>query len=259
MRNPGLSENSKLLLTTYLTLVVRSPMQKPIIPFILITLLAAGAFIMYRGIYDMKPTTESKSVLTQSIPAKQPVTSPPAEQKELATATFGTGCFWCTEAVFQQLKGVQSVTSGYTGGKVKNPTYQQVCSGETGHAEVVQVVYDPKVLSFDELLEVFWKTHDPTTLNQQGHDVGTQYRSAIFYHDAEQKKLAEEYKLKLDKSGAFNRPIVTEITAVSEFYPAEQYHQNYYNENNNAGYCQYVIQPKLDKFKQVFKDKLKKN
>jgi len=223
-------------------------MQKPLIPFILLAALALGAFVLSRGSNNMKPTT--------AINTDNSVSS---ERQELATATFGTGCFWCTEALFQQLKGVQSVTSGYSGGKVKNPTYEQVCSGETGHAEVVQVVYDPKVISFVELLEVFWKIHDPTTLNRQGNDEGTQYRSAIFYHDAEQKKLAEEYKQKLDKSGAFNRPIVTEIAPYGEFYSAEKYHQNYFNDNSNQGYCQFVIQPKLDKFKQVFKDKLKKN
>lgn len=208
----------------------------------------------------MKPITSTRIDNSASIPAEiSALALTSRDRLGLATATFGTGCFWCTEALFQQLKGVQSVTSGYSGGKVMNPTYQQVCSGETGHAEVIQVDYDPKFITFVDLLEVFWKTHDPTTLNQQGNDVGTQYRSAIFYHDAEQKKLAEEYKKKLDKSGAFNNPIVTEITAFGEFYPAEKYHQNYFNDNSEQGYCRVVIQPKLDKFKQVFKDKLKKN
>ena len=235
-------------------------MQKPLIPFILLAALALGAFILSRGSNNMKLTTATHIDNSASIPAEvSALSSTSPERQGLATATFGTGCFWCTEALFQQLKGVQSVTSGYSGGKGKNPTYEQVCSGESGHAEVVQVVYDPKVISFVDLLEVFWKIHDPTTLNQQGNDVGTQYRSAIFYHDAEQKKLAEEYKKKLDKSGAFNRPIVTEITPYGEFYSAEKYHQNYFNDNINQGYCQFVIQPKLDKFKQVFKDKLKKN
>ncbi|RYY08470.1 MAG: peptide-methionine (S)-S-oxide reductase, partial [Chitinophagaceae bacterium] len=145
------------------------------------------------------------------------------------TATFGTGCFWCTEAIFQQLNGVLKVTSGYTGGKVKNPSYEAVCTGTTGHAEVIQMVYDPAKISFDELLEVFWQTHDPTTLNRQGNDVGTQYRSAVFYHNAEQKEKAEKYKAELDKSGAFDNKIVTEITKSSAFYAAENYHQNYYN------------------------------
>ena len=176
----------------------------------------------------------------------------------LEVATFGTGCFWCTEAVFQNVEGVEKVESGYTGGKVKNPTYKEVCSGLTGHAEVIQLSYDPSKVSFDVLLEIFWKTHDPTTLNRQGNDEGTQYRSAIFYHNPEQKRLAEEYKKKLDASGAFDNPIVTEITPFSVFYKAEDYHQNYYNLNGNAPYCAYVIQPKLEKFKKVFKDKLKK-
>lgn len=173
------------------------------------------------------------------------------------TATFGSGCFWCVEAVFQDLKGVEKVTSGYSGGFVKNPAYREVCMGTTGHAEVCQIVYDPSVITFDELLEVFWKTHDPTTLNRQGNDHGTQYRSAIFYHNEEQKKLAEEYKKKLDASGAFDKPIVTEITAYTNFYPAENYHQDYFNLNGTEPYCQFVIQPKVDKFRKVFKDKLK--
>jgi len=177
----------------------------------------------------------------------------------LQVATFGSGCFWCTEAIFQKLKGVEKVESGYSGGKVKNPTYKEVCSGLTGHAEVVQVTYNPKEVSYDELLEVFWKTHDPTTLNKQGADEGTQYRSVIYYHNDEQKRLAEGYKKKLNESGAFNGPIVTEITPFSAFYKAEDYHQNYFNLNGSAPYCSYVIQPKVEKFKKVFKDKLKKD
>ena len=173
------------------------------------------------------------------------------------TATFGSGCFWCTEAIFQDLKGVVSVASGYSGGSVKNPSYREVCTGTTGHAEACQVVYDPKVITYDELLEVFWQTHDPTTLNRQGHDEGTQYRSAIFYHNDEQKKLAEGYKKKLDASGAFSKPIVTEITKFTNFYAAENYHQDYYNLNGTEPYCQMVIQPKVEKFRKVFKDKLK--
>lgn len=172
-------------------------------------------------------------------------------------ATFGAGCFWCVEAVFQRLEGVYKVESGYSGGKVVNPSYEQVCSGTTGHAEVTQITYDPDVITFIELLEVFWKTHDPTTLNRQGADKGTQYRSVIFYHDDNQKELAEKYKIELDKSAAFNDPIVTEISEFDKFYKAEDYHQNYYNNNSNQGYCQYVIVPKLEKFKEVFKDKLK--
>lgn len=196
--------------------------------------------------------TGQKSSQTQTMEIK------PA-QAGSSVATFGSGCFWCTEAVFQRLNGVLTVTSGYTGGKVKNPTYKEVCSGLTGHAEVIQVTYDPTIVTFDELLEVFWKTHDPTTLNRQGADVGTQYRSVVFYHTPEQKTLAEAYKQKLDVSGAFNAPIVTEISPIAEFYPAEDYHQNYYNLNGNAPYCSYVIQPKLEKFEKVFAKKLKKS
>jgi peptide-methionine (S)-S-oxide reductase len=179
---------------------------------------------------------------------------PPAGAQQ---ATFGSGCFWCTEAVFQQLKGVHAAVSGYSGGDVKNPTYKQVCNGTTGHAEVVQITFDPKEISYVDLLEVFWKTHDPTTLNRQGNDKGPQYRSVIFYHTAEQKGLAEEYKQKLDASGAFDRPIVTEITAFGEFFRAETEHQNFYLDNPRQGYCLNVIGPKLAKFEKVFKDKLR--
>lgn len=181
-----------------------------------------------------------------------------AEAKDRKVATFGTGCFWCTEAIFAELEGVDSVISGYSGGKTKNPTYKQICTGTTGHAEVVQITYDPKKISFEELLEVFWKTHDPTTLNRQGADIGTQYRSAIFYHDDEQKKLAEHFKKKLDDAKAFENPIVTEITKFEKFYPAEDYHQNYNQFNGNQPYCRAVIAPKLEKFRKVFANKLKK-
>lgn len=174
-----------------------------------------------------------------------------------AIATFGAGCFWCVEAVFQQLEGVEKVESGYSGGHVKKPTYKEVCTGNTGHAEVIQITYDPNIISFEELLEVFWKTHDPTTLNRQGNDVGTQYRSVIFYHDENQKALAEKYKKKLEEEGVFDDPIVTEISPFTEFYVAEDYHQNYFNENGGQPYCSFVIAPKVEKFKKVFKDKLK--
>lgn len=173
------------------------------------------------------------------------------------TATFASGCFWCVEAVFQELKGVHSVTSGYTGGKIKKPTYREVCSGLTGHAEACRIIYDPAVISYDELLEAFWASHDPTTLNRQGADQGTQYRSAIFYHNEMQKKLAEEYKSRLNSEKAFDKPIITEISPAVTFYKAEEYHQNYFNENGDAPYCSYVIIPKLEKFRKVFKDKLK--
>lgn len=174
-------------------------------------------------------------------------------EKKLEKATFGGGCFWCTEAVFQRVKGVESVVSGYTGGKTKNPTYEDVCTGTTGHAEVIQVEFDPSVVSFAKLLEVHWKTHDPTTLNRQGYDEGTQYRSAIFYENDEQKKVAEEYKEKLNKE-VYDGKIVTEITPLDVFYPAEKYHQNYFNLNTSKGYCRAVIVPKLKKFEEVFKD-----
>ena len=174
------------------------------------------------------------------------------------TATFASGCFWCVEAIFQRLQGVNQVTSGYSGGDIKNPSYKEVCTGRTNHAEAVQILFDPSQISYDELLEVFWKTHDPTTLNRQGADEGTQYRSAIFFHDENQKSLAENYKKKLNASGAWDKPIVTEITAYTNFYKAEDQHQNYFNANGNQPYCSFVIQPKVDKFEKVFKDKLKK-
>lgn len=176
--------------------------------------------------------------------------------QKLEKITFGAGCFWCVEAVFQRVKGVKSVTSGYMGGKLKNPTYREVCSGLTGHAEVCQLSYDPKEVSVATLLEIFWQTHDPTTLNRQGADTGTQYRSAVFFHTTEQQKEAEAWKNKLNESHVFPNPIVTEITAESEFYVAEDYHQNYFNENGTEPYCQIVIKPKMDKFLKTFKEKL---
>jgi peptide-methionine (S)-S-oxide reductase len=172
-------------------------------------------------------------------------------------ATFGSGCFWCTEAVFQQLKGVEKVVSGYSGGYIKNPTYKQVCSGETGHAEVVQITFDSDVISYQELLEVFWQSHDPTTRNRQGHDVGTQYRSVIFYHTNQQRQVAELYKQKIDEAKVFESPLVTEIVPSTEFYPAEEYHRNYYADNQRQPYCQIVIRPKLNKLQKLFQDKLK--
>ena len=173
------------------------------------------------------------------------------------TATFGTGCFWCTEAIFERLKGVIKVVSGYSGGVVPDPTYEEVSTGTTGHAECCQVIYDPSKISYDELLEVFWKTHDPTTLNRQGNDVGTQYRSVVFYHSPEQKEKAEHYKEELNKSGAFSKPIVTTVEPYKNFYSAEDYHQKYYEYNGGQMYCRLVIAPKVDKFEKVFKNKLK--
>jgi peptide-methionine (S)-S-oxide reductase len=177
--------------------------------------------------------------------------------RQLEEATFGSGCFWCSEAVFQRIKGVEAAVPGYSGGHVKNPTYQQVCTKTTGHAEVVQITYDPSVISYKELLEVFWKSHDPTKLNKQGIDKGPQYRSVIFYHNEEQKELAEHYKKELDKEHVFSHKIVTEIAPFKEFYPAEDYHQNYFNNNPNDEYCEAIIGPKVNKIKRVFKDKLK--
>lgn len=175
------------------------------------------------------------------------------------TITIGGGCFWCTEAIYQRLNGVLSVTSGYAGGKVKNPTYKEICTGQTDHAECVQIVFDTSKVSLIEILQVFFKTHDPTTLNRQGNDVGTQYRSVIFYANEEQKKIAGEVISGLQKSGAFNDPIVTTLEPLTVFYKAEDYHQNYYNENKNSNsYCTFVIVPKVEKFEKYFADKLKK-
>lgn len=176
---------------------------------------------------------------------------------QLATATFGAGCFWCVEAVFQQLEGVHEVVSGYTGGTTDNPTYQEICTGMTGHAEVVQIRFDPSVITYAELLDVFWHTHEPTTLNQQGADHGTQYRSAIFYHDETQRHIAEQSKAEMDNSDTWDAPIVTEITAAATFYPAEDYHHNYFLNNPYQPYCQFVIHPKMRKFTKDFKDKLR--
>ena len=171
-------------------------------------------------------------------------------------ATFGAGCFWCVEAIFQRLEGVEKVVSGYSGGSLEHPDYKQVCTGGTGHAEACQITYDPSRISYEKLLEVFWKTHDPTTRNRQGNDVGTQYRSVIFYHDDEQKGLAQEYKEKLDAAKIWDRPIQTEIVRFDKFWPAEDYHQNYYNNNPGQGYCALVIAPKIQKFESIFGDRI---
>ncbi len=178
-------------------------------------------------------------------------------QPAISKATFGAGCFWCTEAVFQRIKGVVRVTSGYSGGNVDNPTYREICSGTTGHAEVVQVEFDPSKVGYEDLLRVFWKTHDPTTLNRQGADTGTQYRSVIYYHNEAQRQLAEEYKAELMKAEVYAKPIVTEISPAQRFFKAEEYHQDYYNANGSAPYCQLVIAPKIDKLEKFFKDQLK--
>lgn len=215
---------------------------KSFIPILIISLVAISTCAQKESHTKPKNTVQNKTIMNTSTD----------------TATFANGCFWCIEAIFQDVKGVEKVTSGYTDGDTKNPTYKEVCSGQTGHAEALQIVYHPSIISFDELLEIFWKTHDPTTLNRQGGDVGTQYRSGIYFHNNEQKEKAEHYKAELDKSGAFNNPIVTEIKPFSVFYPAEDYHQQYFNNNENQNpYCTMVIRPKVDKFKKVFKDKLK--
>ena len=187
-------------------------------------------------------------------PNHEVMTTKPAD---LEKATFGGGCFWCTEAFFKDLKGVSKVESGYAGGKVKNPTYKEVCSGLTGHAEVIQVTYDPGVVSYADLLEIFWNTHDPTTLNRQGGDEGTQYRSAVFYSNESQKKTAEDYKRQLEGARVYKDPIVTEISPLINYYPAEGYHQNYFALNQNQGYCQFVIRPKVEKFRKQYSQKLK--
>ncbi len=203
---------------------------------------------------DEQPNSQTALVEQTESPAA------PAAQTDtgLEVITLGSGCFWCTEAFFRELKGVKSAISGYSGGAVPNPTYKAVCNGTTGHAEVIQVTFDPKVIPFTDILKAFWETHDPTTLNRQGADVGTQYRSAIFYHNEKQKAEATAYKKQLDASKQFKSPIVTEITAFEKFYPAEDYHQDDFKLNPDQQYCRYVIRPKLEKFRTKFADKLKK-
>lgn len=183
---------------------------------------------------------------------------PATSNLQLETATFGAGCFWCVEAQFQMLDGVVKVESGFSGGHVKNPSYKEVCNGTTGHAEVCNITFDPKKISYDEMLAAFWQTHDPTQLNGQGNDIGTQYRSAIFYHNDAQKQLAETYKKKLNEEKVYGNPVVTEIAPFTVFYKAEDYHSNYYNQNSGESYCKFVIRPKVEKFQKVFKAKLKK-
>ena len=178
-----------------------------------------------------------------------------SEQLELAT--FGSGCFWCSEAVFEMVYGVTRVIPGYAGGQAMNPSYEEVCTGETGHAEVVQITFNPDIISYQELLKIFWRTHDPTTLNRQGNDTGTQYRSIIFYHNENQKQIAEKYKIELDNSGAWDNPVVTEIVSHNNFFEAEDYHHNYFKNNPEQAYCSFVIAPKIEKFEKAFKEMLK--
>lgn len=179
------------------------------------------------------------------------------KEVKMEMATFAGGCFWCTEAVFLELKGVEAVVSGYIGGKTVNPTYKEICQGDTGHAEAIRINFDANVISFGELLELFFATHDPTTLNRQGNDVGTQYRSEIFYHNEEQQLIAEDFIRFLTQEAVFERPIVTKVSAATIFYPAEDYHQNYYNQNKSQGYCAFVITPKIEKVRKYFEEKLK--
>ncbi|MSP84659.1 MAG: peptide-methionine (S)-S-oxide reductase [Flavobacteriaceae bacterium] len=198
--------------------------------------------------------SKEKEVILPQI--KQPIKM--EIQEKIEVAIFAGGCFWCTEAVFLELNGVQSVVSGYIGGKTINPTYKEVCNGDTGHAEAIQITFDSTKISFGELLEIFFATHDPTTLNRQGNDTGTQYRSEIFYHNEIQKNISEDYIALLNKENTFGKPTVTLISVATKFYEAEDYHQNYYNQNQSQGYCSYVITPKVEKVRKLFKDKLKK-
>lgn len=223
----------------------------------------AGGTLVAQSLQSNQKTGsgQQSSEVAQSANQSQDATGTSDAKKEdemnLETATFGGGCFWCTEAVFQQLVGVDSVLPGYMGGHVDNPTYQQVCGGRTGHAEVIQIKFDPEKISFDDLLFVFFKTHDPTTLNRQGNDVGPQYRSAVFYHDDSQKASAEEIIKKIDESKLYAKPIVTEVTAAAKMYVAEDYHINYFNKNPDNAYCQAFIPGKIAKLKKLFGDKLK--
>ena len=198
-------------------------------------------------------TAKEKPVVKEEF--KEPVKVKVKEGMEVAT--FAGGCFWCTEAVFLEIKGVEKVVSGYIGGKTKNPTYKDICTGETGHAEAIQITFNPNEVAYEDLLEVFFATHDPTTLNRQGADVGTQYRSEIFYHSEAQKTKAENYIQLLEKEKLYDKKIVTKVSSASVFYNAEEYHQNYYNQNSSQGYCQMVIAPKLEKLRKYYKSKLK--
>ena len=193
-----------------------------------------------------------------NILAQSTLTKKAKMSNKLETATLANGCFWCTEAIFQRLNGIEKVTSGYSGGTIKNPTYSEVKTGRTGHAEVIQIKFNPSIITFQEILDVFFSTHDPTTLNKQGYDKGTQYRSAIFYHSKEQKSISDEFIYNLNEAKVFEKPIVTEVTKFETFYSAEGYHQNYYNNNKAQGYCMAVINPKLEKFIKKYKAKLKK-
>ncbi len=215
-----------------------------------LTLFAFLFLIASSGCRMFKPSQKNKSQVSENITINP-------DSIKYDTATFGAGCFWCVEAIFSELRGVKSVLSGYTGGTKVNPTYAEICTGTTGHAEVTQIIYDPNLTSFKDLLEVFWQVHDPTSLNRQGADIGTQYRSVVFYRNEQQKLEAEYFKKKLNDEDVYGKPVITEIAPNGYFYKAEDYHQNYYTENSNQAYCVYVIRPKLEKFRKIFKDKLK--
>jgi peptide-methionine (S)-S-oxide reductase len=225
-------------------------MKRALLPLGIAAVSVAGIFVAmsWSGGNDFHPP--------EQFPVLDPVDVPPVTEST-ETATFGSGCFWCAEAVFQRVKGVKSVTSGFSGGTIPNPSYEQVCFGDTGHAEVVQVTFDPKVVSYPGLLEVFWRSHDPTTKNRQGNDYGTQYRSVIFYHTDRQRELAERYRKKIDEAGVFSKPLVTEIEPFTAFYPADEHHRDYYNRNSKTGYCRAIIGPKLNKLKAVFGERMR--
>jgi peptide-methionine (S)-S-oxide reductase len=214
---------------------------------------SAKGLLIILGLVFSSCTAKEKQVLKDDL--KEPVKI--KTNKNMEIATFAGGCFWCTEAVFLELKGVEKVVSGYIGGKTLNPTYKDICTGETGHAEAIQITYNPNEVAYEDLLEVFFGTHDPTTLNRQGADVGTQYRSEIFYHSEDQKAKAEKYIQLIESEKLYDKPIVTKISSATKFYPAEDYHQNYYNQNAEQGYCQMVIAPKLEKLHKYYKSKLK--
>ncbi len=225
--------------------------------FIMVFALFPAVFIAACANRQTTPITKNTTYQTTTTAMETSDSKLTPIPDSLETATLGGGCFWCLEAVYQSLEGVLKVESGYMGGTIKNPSYKEVCTGRTGHAEVVRVTFDPNIIGYKDILEVFWHIHDPTTLNKQGNDVGSQYRSAIFYNNPEQKAIAEQSKSQVVLTGFWLNPIVTEITEVSAFYKAEDYHQNYFNDNPNQPYCVYVVNPKLEKFKKQFKSRLK--
>lgn len=211
-------------------------------------------FIIFFVWMDILASCSQKNVYSDKVRTK----SIYEKRDSMRKATFGGGCFWCVEAIYQNVDGVSSVVSGYSGGHIDNPNYQQVSSGKSGHAEVVQISYDPNKVSYETILEIFWKIHDPTTLNRQGNDIGSQYRSIILYHDEEQKGIAIKSKKALEESGFYKNPVVTEIVPLKQFYMAEDYHQNYFKRNPEKSYCQFVVEPKVEKFTKLFKEKLRK-